>query len=405
MMNSTPSLLDLKYTLSPEEYSDYLKSMGDLFWWEKGKFWVVTSHKLAKQMLTSQDYSCDRAPYFITRMPNLDLHLINDFFHVVSKMMVMSDPPLHNQRRRICYHGFSNEILKKMEPTIQQTVDEALTRCQQKGSMEFVEDIAKVLPSSILADFFHIPASERQDFYDWSNNMTQFFGGESEYSNQDGIRVNHSAKSLYDYFKDLMNERRKKPIDDFLSIILTHQSAFGLSDDEIISQAIMMLVAGQVTTTDQLSNNLYTLLSSGQKNIDTFKQSNGQLTIALNELTRLDPAVTYVFRVTKHDNIVDEKIIKSGDVIFISLHAVNRDESVFKDANNCLLDRSINPHLSFGFGPHFCIGAKLAQLEMECCFRELLLRFPNLKLRTGDGVKRKHHSLAFSGFERLELDI
>ncbi|KTD78806.1 cytochrome P450 [Legionella waltersii] len=90
------------------------------------------------------------------------------------------------------------------------------------------------------------------------NNMTPFFGGSTTYYDEDGIKVNHSAKQLYQYFANLIAERRSKPGTDFLSTLLLHQNHFNLSDDEIISQAIMMLVAGQVTTTDQMCNNLYT---------------------------------------------------------------------------------------------------------------------------------------------------
>lgn len=110
--------------------------------------------------------------------------------------MVMSDPPEHTARRRICYNGFSNNTLQKLHPLIEKTIDKQLSHCIPQGKIELVEDLAKIVPSTILADFFHIPESERNTFYEWSNNMTQFFGGSSQYRNEDGIQVNHSASSL-----------------------------------------------------------------------------------------------------------------------------------------------------------------------------------------------------------------
>jgi cytochrome P450 len=397
-----PSLLDLKIMYPPAMFAEKLREKGDIFWWAPANFWVITSHQYARAILTSDDFTCDRTPFFISRMPNIDLPMIKDFFGVVGKMMVMSDAPAHTARRRICYDGFTNQTLQDLLPKIHRTVTKQIDHIIAKGSLEVVEDLAKIIPSTILADFFHIPEAERQSFYDWSNNMTQFFGGASQYRNEDGIEVNHSAKSLRDYFIDLIKQRRAQPSNDFLSMLLKHQSAFGLDDDEIISQAIMMLVAGQVTTTDQFCNNLYTLLSEPNA-YEKLQEDGLDLKDALDELNRLDPAVTFIFRVTANDTLIGDQPIKKGDVIFISTHAVNRDPIVFEDSNTCLLSRKNNKQLSYGFGGHYCIGAKLAALEMKTCLQEMLKRLPNLRFISEDPPVRKHHSLAFSGFERLPL--
>ncbi|EKD72058.1 MAG: Pyoverdine biosynthesis protein [uncultured bacterium] len=397
-----PNLLEMKKNNPPAIFSQFLQDQGDIFWWESAKFWVITSHQFAKQILTSDDFTCDRAPFFISRMPNIDLPLLNDFFGVVSKMMVMSDAPEHTSRRRICYDGFTNQSLDNLQPLIAKTIDKQIQKCLMKGEIEIVEDLAKIVPSTILADFFHIPESERELFYQWSNNMTQFFGGASQYRNEDAIEVNHSASSLRNYFIDLINQRRRKPSDDFLSILLKHQQAFELNDDEIISQAIMMLVAGQVTTTDQLCNNIYTMMTTPGV-IEKLKTEKIDMDDAVDELNRLDPAVTFIFRVTKRDTMIGHQSIKAGDVIFISTHAINRDARTFDHPNECVLTRQNNKQLSYGFGGHYCIGAKLARLEMKNCLVKLLTSFPNLQLKQDDLPIRKHHSLAFSGFERLTL--
>ncbi len=399
-----PSLLDVKINSSPEDFSRFLRDKGKIFWWDRAKFWVITSHEYAKKILTSQDFTCDRAPFFITRMPNIDLDLLQDFFGVVSKMMVMSDAPQHIARRRICYDGFSNQALEGLSSLVEKTIDEQITKCLKKGCIEVVEDLAKIIPSTILADFFHIPQHERNQFYEWSNNMTQFFGGASQYRNQDGIEVNNSARELRNYFIELIDKRRNQPKQDFLSILLKNQQAFGLNDDEIISQAIMMLVAGQVTTTDQLCNNIYTMMTTANV-LTSFQDDKLDFKDALDELNRLDPAVTFIFRVTKRDTIIGTQKIKAGDVIFISTHSINRDPDVFDAPNSCILTRKNNSQLSYGFGAHFCIGAKLARIEMQSCFKKILSRLPNLKLVPDDLPVRKHHSLAFSGFERLPLQF
>lgn len=396
------TLMQLKQTTTPEQFSQHLREMGDIFWWEPGQFWVITSYQLAKKVLTSEDFSCDRSPFFISRMPEMNLSLITDFFKVVSQMMVMSDAPEHTNRRRVCYHGFSTHCLEQLKPLIDRTITNCLSEFSADQPFDFVSQLAQNIPSVTLAELFAIPDSERLDFYHWSNNMTQFFGGSTSYRDEDGIKVNQSAKQLYHYFADLMIQRRRRPSQDFLSILLEHQSHFGLTDDELISQAIMMLVAGQVTTTDQLCNNLFILLNEPglwqqvRKNLDA-------LDAYIEECNRLDPAVTFIFRVTKNENMLGDQLIEKGKVIFISTHAINRDPHYFTSPDKIRLTQKQVQHFSYGYGGHFCLGAKLARIEMYHIFKTLLQQYPSLSLDANRPVKRKHHSLSFSGFEQIYL--
>lgn len=397
---SNYTLMQLKQNSTPEAFGRHLREMGELFWWEPGKFWVVTSYSLAKQVLTCEAYSCDRSPFFISRMPEMNLALITDFFKVVSKMMVMSDAPVHTDRRRICYHGFSSQCLTNLQPIITRSVQTCLSTFQPNQPFDFVREVAEVIPSTTLAELFAIPESERRDFYQWSNNMTQFFGGSTSYQNEDGIKVNHSAQQLYAYFAELLQQRRHHPQDDFLSTLIAHQSHFKLSDDDIISQAIMMLVAGQVSTTDQLCNNLFTLLSTP----GVWQELANDLTLLdsyIEECNRLDPAVTFLFRVTKQETELAGQHIPIGSVIFLSTHAINRDPQFFASPDVISINKS--QHMGFGYDSHFCLGAKLARMEMHSVFKALLQQFPSLSLDPTNPAIRKHHSLSFSGFEKLNI--
>ncbi|KTC91568.1 cytochrome P450 [Fluoribacter dumoffii] len=397
------TLMQLKQTTTPEQFSAHLREMGEIFWWEPGKFFVITSYHLAKQILTSPDFTCDRTPFFISRMPEMNLSLIADFFKVVSLMMVMSDAPEHTDRRRICYHGFSNQCLEQLKPLIQRTVAKCLTELIENKSFDFVSQLAQIIPSVTLAELFAIPDNERLDFYHWSNNMTQFFGGSTRYQDEDGIMVNHSAQQLYNYFSHLIGERRHQPGQDFLSVLLEHQAHFGLTDNEIISQAIMMLVAGQVTTTDQLCNNLFLLLNTPGL-WQEVRTRLDMLDAYIEECNRLDPAVTFIFRVTKNDTVLGGQHIEKGKVIFISTHAINRDPLYFKQPDKIILAEKQTQHFSYGYGSHFCLGAKLARIEMHSIFKTLVTQFPSLCLDASKPPQRKHHSLSFSGFEHMYLN-
>lgn len=399
------SFLDFKKNSStstfPDDFSHYVKSLGDTYYWDKGNFHVVTRAQDAREVLTSPHYSADRGRFFISRMPDMDLSLIQDFLSVVKKMMVMSDDEDHSKRRKIASNGFEDHILDRFAKTVELTVKKLVAEIKNEDQVEFVESISKKLPSTVLADLFSIPESDRENFFRSANIMTGFFGGASSYQNKDGVEVNEAAKSLKKYFEGLIPKRRDGKGEDYVSILLRAQPMTGLSDDELISQLIMMLVAGQVTTTDQI-NNIMFLLAKSPTLQHQIKETPELLPNALEELKRIDPAVTFLFRVARADTFIGDQPIKNGDVIFISTHCVNRDLPSEERPHDIDIARK-SIHFAYGHGPHYCLGAKLGRLEIRLLFEEILKELPLLTLNPELESLRDHYSLSFSGFKTLHL--
>lgn len=399
------SFLDFKKASAtaefPEAFARYVTSFGRVYFWEKGGFHVVTNAEDARFVLTSPAFSADRGGFFISRMPNMDLSLIQDFFGIVRKMMVMSDDQDHIRKRQLAAGGFEDHILERFAATVRGTVKRLVAEAKAQGEIEFVEAIAKKLPSTVLADLFSIPESDRAEFHRASNIMTGFFGGASQYRNEDGIEVNAAAKSLRTYFERLIVERRARPGGDYVSILLRAQAQMGLSDDDLISQLIMMLVAGQVTTTDQICNIMF-LLAQRPDLQRELRATPALIGNGLEELKRMDPAVTFIFRVARAETQIGDQPIKPGDVIFISTHAVNRDLPASELPHEIKLDRKAQ-HFAYGHGPHHCIGAKLGRLEIRLLFEELLSELGEFRL--AGAAERDHYSLSFSGFTRLPLSV
>ena len=231
--------------------------------------------------------------------------------------------------------------------------------------------------------------------------MTGFFGGASKYQNADGIEVNNAAKSLKEYFEKLIIERRSSNGEDYVSIIVRAQKMTQLSDDELVSQMIMMLVAGQVTTTDQINNIMYLFAAHPEMQL-TVKNNLSLLPNAIEELKRFDPAVTFIFRVARADGVLNSQPIKTGDVVFISTHCVNRDLPNEERPDEIQIERK-SAHFAYGHGPHYCLGAKLGRLQIRLLFEELFKELPLLVLNKEAESRRDHYSLSFSGFENLEL--
>lgn len=402
---SGTSFLDIKKNTQtadfPKTFSDYVRSFGDVYFWEKGGFHVVTKAEAAKEVLTSTNYSADRGGFFISRMPNMDLSLIQDFFGVVKKMMVMSDDEDHSRRRKIASMGFEDHILERFAVTVRQTVKVLITEVKDFNQIEFVEKVAKKLPSTVLADLFSIPESDREEFFKCANIMTGFFGGASQYRNEDGIEVNTAAKSLKTYFEGLVKERRGGNGSDYVSILLRVQPMMNITDEELISQLIMMLVAGQVTTTDQINNIMFLLAERPELQVE-LKNNPELIGNALEELKRIDPAVTFIFRVARAETTLQGQPVKPGDVIFISTHAVNRDLPSSELPEEIKLERKAS-HFAYGHGSHYCLGAKLGRLEIKLLFEEILASMPVMKLDTSKESVRDHYSLSFSGFKELHL--
>lgn len=402
---SGTSFLDFKKNSTtsnfPDHFSEYIKSKGDIYYWEQGHFHVVTRAADAREVLTSPLYSADRGAFFISRMPEMDLSLIQDFFGVVKGMMVMSDDEDHTKRRKIAAGGFEDHIIDRFAKTVASTVKKIVQEVKTKEHFEFVEAISKKLPSTVLADLFSIPESDRETFFESANIMTGFFGGATSYFNEDGIRVNNAAKSLKKYFEGLIKERRGGAGEDYVSILLRVQPMSGLSDEELISQLIMMFVAGQVTTTDQI-NNIMFLFAKFPEIQKEVREKPELLTNALEELKRIDPAVTFIFRIARVDGVLNNQPIKKGDVIFISTHCVNRDLDENEKPNEIQIERKA-AHIAYGHGPHYCLGAKLGRLEIRLLFEELFKELPLLSLNNNLESKRDHYSLSFSGFESLHL--
>ena len=171
----------------------------------------------------------------------------------------------------------------------------------------------------------------------------------------------------------------------------------------LVSQAIMMLVAGQVTTTDQMNNIMFQLLNN-QDILDHVIQSPELVPKMIEEFKRLDPAVSFIFRVAKGDTMIGAQAIAKGETVFISTHCINRDESVFEKPGRAILSRKAHNHFSYGYGAHYCLGARLARMEITRLFQALLERHPKLVLGEG-GVERDHYSLSFSGFKKLPISI
>ncbi len=408
---SKPGLLYLKKSLDQKSFSDALKARGQLFWNKSGCFWVVTGYKLAAECMRNPKLSADRRGFFVERMPEVDLKNLQNFFPLVSQMMVMQDGKQHKKRRKIAAMAMQSykrdELLllmgKAIDLLLQRVFSEAWAKPDPVATIDFVPQIANILPAAILAEFFGIPASEREELFAHANVMTAFFGGAAAYTNDTAKAVDKCARQMHLYFKKLISQRRKAGLraEDLLSKMILSADEHGMDQNTLISQVTMMFVAGVVTTNDQIAHNLLSIFrytSAAER-----QQFNLRQWLAVvDEATRVDPAVTFSFRCATEKIEVAGQAINPGETIFFAHHPINRDAEVFSSPDRFDGERKNNKHMGFGLGAHRCVGAGPANMQMAMLFKRFFRLAPDAKVVEA-GVMRDHYSLSFSGCKSIPV--
>jgi cytochrome P450 PksS len=205
------------------------------------------------------------------------------------------------------------------------------------------------------------------------------------------------------YLSDIIEERRHHPGHDMLSLMIQAQELGRMTQEDLVANALVILTAGHLTTTDQISNGIYDLLSHPEQR-QKLQRDRTLLRTAVEEMMRFSPAVPFAFRVAASDFTLRGKTILKGSTVFLGLASANRDPSVFTNPDEFDINRDNvhQKHISFGFGAHHCLGAGLARREMEIATEMLLDRLPNVRLDETKPPQHKH-GLVFRSFNTLPL--
>jgi cytochrome P450 PksS len=273
------------------------------------------------------------------------------------------------------------------------------------GRMDLATAIAYPLPPLVIAELFGIPAEEHTRFVAWSHPIAEFF---SPAMGVDMValarRANQAMVESRDFMTALVEERMRVPGDDMLSQMVQRQDAGGASVEEMVANALLILAAGHLTTTDQLSNGVHALLTHPSE-LRKLQEDQTRVQSAVEEMLRYDPPIPWIHRVAVETFELRGRTIRQGDMVFLGMAAANRDPEAFArpDCFDISRDPHQQKHMSFAFGPHHCLGAGLARRELEIALSVLLERLPGLRLDEARLPQLKCHSLLFRGFESLPV--
>ncbi|KFA88182.1 cytochrome P450 [Archangium violaceum] len=397
-----------KNLLEPVPFYARLREVDPVYWSDAVHAWFITRHDDVLNCFRDPRLSANRMGFYQAQLGPLEQigpGLIDNLMLSLTHQMSMRDGPEHVRMRRQTSVGFSPQALDAWRPAIRHTAEQLVARVKSQGRMDVVKAVSRQLPPIVIADFLGIPQEDRDKFLEWSEPIADF---NAPAAGTDVValarRGNVAIGELVDYLKALIEKRRHDPGQDALSQMLQAQEAGRMTLDELVSNTSLILFAGHTTTTDQISNGLYALLTHPEE-LHKLQSDLGLMRSAVEEMLRFNPAVPYMHRIAAETFELRGKTIKKGDVVFMGLAAANRDPQAFPDPDRFDISRDHlhTKHMAFTFGAHHCIGAGLARRELEITFEVLLTNLPGLRLDEDQAPQLKCHSMMFRGFESLPV--
>lgn len=297
---------------------------------------------------------------------------------------IVEDPPEHNEdRARVMRHfgpphrpGF----VASLETSINRYVDEALNRLQGRTRTDVVEDLAYPLPVSVICDVLGVPHEDEPQFSEWTKAMALLASPDARLDSemsQQGAQASQEARS---YMFDLVQRRKTDPGEDMISGMVNDESPSGrLSDEQIVSNAILLLIAGHETTVNAIANGVLLLLRNPEQ-MNRLRTHPELMPAAFEEILRLESPVQFRDRVALSDIAIAGVTIPKGATVQLSYAAANRDPRRFTDPDRFDPEREDNQHLAFNTGLHFCFGAPLARLEGTLALTAWVRRLVNPRL-------------------------
>lgn len=308
--------------------------------------------------------------------------------------LISDDPPRHTQLRGLVNRAFTTGMLKSMTPAIEE-VASALVGTMLDGEVDAVTALTTPLPVIVISRLMGIPEQRRDDFKRWSDALTGTLAGAMPMERRQDVA------EMAAYFQGLITERRARPGEDLVSAIVNAEiDGTRLSDNDIVGFNILLLIAGNETTTNLLGNLLNVLVD--RPDLWAELRANPQsIEAAIEEALRYDSPVQFLMREATTDVELHGQRIRKGERVIVVLGSANRDPAVYPDPDTFRLDREKARHHAFGYGIHFCIGAPLARLEARIALTALLRRAQTLG--RGAGRAERVHSLLLRGFHHLHV--
>jgi len=363
----------------PHDTFDAYRAAGPVQWLEAAPrrglpagsgYWSATSHEHVSEVLrTSEVFSSFEKGI---RMEDHSEQSLT----IERRMLIMLDPPDHTKLRLVVNKQFLPRMIAELREGIEQITARTLDAVAANGSCDFVDDIAVEIPLLVVADLLGVEKDDRADFRRWSDTIVSADDPDFAVDPRDSAQA---MEDLVAYGTGVLERKRRDPGTDVLSALATAESSDGtLTEERLLMFWYLLLIAGNETTRNALSNSIVAFRDHPDQWALLREDPDTHIDGAVEEILRYVSPVHHLRRHAQHDYELAGQPIKAGDRVVAWMTAANRDPEVFDDPHRFDITRDPNPHVAFGLGTHFCLGAHLARLELDVVLRALLERLGDL---------------------------
>ena len=364
-----------------------------VFKWEEYGYWCFARHEDVNALLRDRRFG--RQILHVASREELGweetpLHL-KPFYAFEKHSLLELEPPVHSRLRGLVNRSFLSRQVERLRPAITSLSNGLIDRFEAKGEAEIIADFATPIPVIVICDLLGVPSDMARQLLSWSHDMVAMYQARRDRATED--QAVKATVEFSDFMRGYIAKRRKDPREDLLSeLIRAEQEGQKLSEDELVTTAILLLNAGHEATVHAIGNAVKTLLELGLRD----GISDGHIEEALRYDAPLHLFTRYALEDIEYGGIK----LRKGEEVGLMLGAANRDPVRFVEPDRFEPRRDPNPHVSFGAGIHFCVGAPLARLEMQVALSTLFRRLPKLALAETPQYRNAYH---FHGLEALKV--
>lgn len=391
-MSSTSTVLDPAdpaFLADPYPALAALREQGPLVWHEPWGLWLATDHATVSKVLRTRTFG----RIWTDKQPAEQMAPFNTLHR---NQLMENEPPEHTRMRRLLAGAFGRGHVERMRPRIEALATEMVAALPDR--FDVLADYAEPMPVFVICDLLGVPRDDHEDLRRWSQAIVHMYEtGIDEATKQAAV---DASTAFSDYVREVVAMRRRDPGEDLVSdLIAETDQGNGFTDDELVATVVLLLNAGHEASVNTFGNGFHALLTHRDQ---LARVTSGEVSVetAVEELIRFDAPLQLFERTATADTDVAGVTVHAGQKVACLMGSANRDAAVFADADRFDVGRDPNPHVGFGVGIHFCLGAPLARLELAITLRTLLDRFPDLVL-TGEAPRRP--TWVLRGYESIEV--
>lgn len=372
------------------------------FYHDTSKMWFFTRHADVDGILRDRRFG--RSILHVMKREELDLPPENPAYEPFYKLgrysMFDKEPPEHTRLRGLVHKVFTPRRIRNLQASIQSTADVLADKAKRRGHIDLLADFAAPLSVKVIATLLGIPEADQHRLRPWSNAIVKIY--ELDHTPQQAEAAIAASQEFADYLKALARQRHTDPQDNLITALaLVEEAGDQLTEDEMVSTCVLLLNAGHEATVNVIGNGWLALFRNPNQ-LEKLHQNPALLPTAIEELMRYDGPLQMFRRWVLEDMLYEGIELKKGIQVGLMFGAANHDPAVFAKPECLEITRGPNPHISFGGGIHYCLGAPLARLELQIAYATLLQRFPGMRLAA---EPEYHPAYVIRGLQSLELTL